>query len=142
MTNSNFFQKTNNVLPSLAPYYQWDGFEGRTNVSSTNNVFADLNKDGFPDLIFHFCTGQNIENAGAVVTGVSPNRLVVLLSNGDGTYSDGTFTLTQSDVPIQLDGGSRKSLHHDFNGDGYQDIFFAINREDGRSGQPPETNNA
>ena len=37
---------------------------------------------------------------------------------------------------------SRKSLHYDFNADGYQDIFFAINREDGRSGRPPETNNA
>ena len=37
---------------------------------------------------------------------------------------------------------SRKSLDHDFNADGYQDIFFAINREDGRSGQPSETNNA
>ena len=118
-----FLQKTTNVL-SLTPYYRWD-----------------LNSN-LPDLVFHFWSGQNSENAGAVVSGGSPNRLVVLLSNGDGTYSDGTFTLTQSDNPIQLDGVSRKSLDHDFNADGYQDIFFAINREDGRSGQPPETNNA
>ncbi|MBT7730093.1 MAG: VCBS repeat-containing protein, partial [Rhodospirillaceae bacterium] len=142
MSNSTFFQKTTNVLPSLKPYYQWDGFNGQEFVSSTNNIFTDLNKDGFPDLIFHFWSGQNSENAGSVVTGGSPNRLVVLLSNGDGTYSDGTFTLTQNDEPIQLEGVSRKSLDHDFNADGYQDIFFAINREDGRSGQPSETNNA
>ena len=142
MPNSPFFQKTTDVLPSLKPYYQWEGFHGQEFVSSTNNVFADLNRDNLPDLIFHFWSGQNIENVGAVVSGGSPNRLVVLLSNGDGTYSDGTFTLTQSDNPIQLDGVSRKSLHYDFNADGYQDIFFAINREDGRSGRPPETNNA
>ena len=142
MTNSSFFQKTTDVLPSLKPYYQWEGFHGQEFVSSTNNVFADLNRDNLPDLIFHFWSGQNIENVGAVVSGGSPNRLVVLLSNGDGTYSDGTFTLTQSDNPIQLAGVSRKSLHYDFNADGYQDIFFAINREDGRSGRPPETNNA
>ena len=142
MPNSPFFQKTTDVLPSLKPYYQWEGFHGQEFVSSTNNIFADLNRDNLPDLVFHFWSGQNSENAGTVVSGGSPNRLVVLLSNGDGTYSDGTFTLTQSDNPIQLDGVSRKSLDHDFNADGYQDIFFAINREDGRSGQPPETNSA
>ena len=54
----------------------------------------------------------------------APNRLVVLLSNGDGTDSDGTFTLTQSDNPIQLDGVSRKSLDHDFNADGYTGHLF------------------
>ena len=103
-------------------------------LSALQIMFADLNRDNLPDLIFHFWSGQNSENAGAVVSG-SPNRLVVLLSNGDGTYSDGTFTLTKSDNPIQLDGVSRKSLHHAIlNADGYQDIFFAINREDGRSG--------
>ena len=118
MPNSAFFQKTTDVLPSLKPYYQWEGFHGQEFVSSTNNVFADLNRDNLPDLIFHFWSGQNSENAGAVVSGGSPNRLVVLLSNGDGTYSDGTFVLTQSDSPIQLDGVSRKSLHYDFNADG------------------------
>ena len=35
---------------------------------STNNVFADLNRDNLPDLIFHFWSGQNSENAGAVVS--------------------------------------------------------------------------
>ena len=73
MSNSTFFQKTTNVLPSLKPYYQWDGFNGQEFVSSTNNIFTDLNKDGFPDLIFHFWSGQNSENAGSVVTEGSPN---------------------------------------------------------------------
>ena len=76
MLDSNFFQKTSNVLPTLEPYYQWDGFNGQEFVSSTNNVFVDLNKDGFPDPIFHFWSGQNNENAGAFVTSGLPNRLV------------------------------------------------------------------
>ena len=42
MPNSPFFQKTTDVLPSLKPYYQWEGFHGQEFVSSTNNIFADL----------------------------------------------------------------------------------------------------
>ena len=47
MSNSTFFQKTTHILPSLKPYYQWDGFNGQEFVSSTNNIFTDLNKDGY-----------------------------------------------------------------------------------------------
>ena len=46
MPNSPFFQKTTDVLPSLKPYYQWEGFHGQEFVSSTNNVFADLKGKG------------------------------------------------------------------------------------------------
>jgi len=49
---------------------------GQEFVRPTNNVFVDLNKDGFSDPIVHFWSGQNSQNAGAVVTGDSPNRLV------------------------------------------------------------------
>ena len=142
MTTSGVFEKTNNVLPSLAPYYQWDGFAGRTNVSSINNIFADLNLDGFADFVFHFTAGQNKENQGAEIVGPTPNRLVVLLSDGRGGYFDGAETLFSSEEPVVFEGGSRKVVIGDLNNDNYPDALFAVNREDGRSGQPSSNNAA
>jgi hypothetical protein len=140
MTTSDVFEKTNNVLPSLVPYYQWDGFAGRENISSINNIFADLNLDGFADFIFHFTAGQNQENQGAVIVGPSPNRLVVLLSDGIGGYFDGNGTLFSSEEPVVFEGGSRKVVIGDLNNDNFPDVLYAVNREDGRSGQPSSTN--
>ena len=140
MKTSDVFEKTNNVLPSLVPYYQWDGFAGRESISSINNIFADLNLDGFADFIFHFTAGQNQENQGAVIVGPSPNRLVVLLSDGIGGYFDGNGTLFSSEEPVVFEGGSRKVVIGDLNNDNFPDVLYAVNREDGRSGQPSSTN--
>ena len=52
MTNSSFFQKTNNVLPSFTPYYQWAGWGDKQGAASVNNIFLDLNADGFNDIIY------------------------------------------------------------------------------------------
>ena len=142
MTNSSFFQKTNNVLPSFTPYYQWVGFQDKDFINSINNVFSDLNQDGFLDLIFHFSTGQNSEDVGKVISGPSPNKLIIFLSDGEGGFFDGTSTLFASDSPVMFDGASRKVVVEDLNNDRYPDLFYAINREDGRSGQPSETNAA
>ena len=51
MTSSSFFQKTTNVLPSFAPYYQWAGWGDKQGAASVNNIFLDLNDDGFNDII-------------------------------------------------------------------------------------------
>ena len=142
MTNSSFFQKTNNVLPSFSPYYQWDGWGDRQGAASVNNIFLDLNADGFNDIIMHFQSGQNPETFATVQVGPSPNRLVVFLSDGNGGFVDGDQLVFSSQNPISLEGSSRKVVAGDLNDDGYPDVLYAVNREDGRSGQPAETNAA
>ena len=142
MTNSNFFHKTNNVLPSFAPYYQWAGWGDKQHAASVNNIFLDLNADGFNDMIMHFQSGQNPETFATVQVGPSPNRLVVFLSDGNGGFVDGDQLVFSSQNAISLEGSSRKVVAGDLNNDGYPDVLYAVNREDGRSGQPPETNAA
>ena len=142
MANSSFFQKTNNVLPSFVPYYQWAGWGDKQGAASVNNIFLDLNADGFNDIIMHFQSGQNPETFATVQVGPSPNRLVVFLSDGNGGFVDGDQLVFSSQNPISLEGSSRKVVAGDLNDDGYPDVLYAVNREDGRSGQPAETNAA
>ena len=142
MSDTNFFSKTNNVLPSLAPYYKWTGWGDRQGASSVNNAFLDLNSDGFNDILLHFQSGQNSETHGTVQVGASPNRLVILLSDGNGGFIDGNQAIFSSQEAISLEGSSRKVVIGDLNDDNSPDVLYAVNREDGRSGQPAETNAA
>lgn len=63
--------------------------------------------------------------------GATPDALVVYLPNQDGSYRIGNQELFGAQR-VSLGGASRRARVADFNGDGYLDIVYAINREDGR----------
>ena len=127
MTQSNFSKLE--FLPPIPEAL----FPARTGLSIQIVNLVDLNKDGKKDIIFHLWSGNGIyppEYYGAV-----PDALFVYLSKADGSYQLGNQQLFGNDS-VKLGAASRSSVVADFNSDGYPDIAYAMNQEDGRL---PET---
>ena len=82
-----------------------------TGVSS-----ADVNKDGYIDLLVTTITSQN--NQPNKKNKMSSNLLYI--NNGDGTFSD-----SSSKYGLQKKNFSTSSSFGDINADGYQDLFIA-----------------
>lgn len=115
-------------LPNLKAKY--DQLCGR-DVNAQQIVPIDLNKDGRKDLIVAlWCFTPTLNQ---VIDTPVKNAIIALIQNSDGTYRDATLEVFGSDLP---DIGGIASAHttHDFNNDGYTDVVFAMNREDGRGG--------
>lgn len=92
---------------------------------------VDLNLDGLKDIVAHYW--KHDWSAPDRHYEPVPNSLVVYLQNAEGSFSVGNSELFGKQI-IDLGGGaSRKQVIGDFNDDGYQDIAYAMNREDGRS---------
>ena len=91
----------------------------------------DLNNDRKKDLVLQYWCMYFGSNSN--YTGPTPNSLVVYLSNPDGSYSIGNEKLFGNKF-VDLGGAVRKRAIDDLNNDGYLDIAFAINHEDGRQG--------
>ena len=92
----------------------------------------DLNLDGKKDIVAH--VWHNNWNAGNDFHGPVSNKLMVYLQG-----ENRTFKLSNVDVfgedDVDLSGSAtRKKSIGDFNGDGYPDLAYAMNREDGRPG--------
>ncbi len=97
--------------------------------SLVNFAFGDLNKDGRQDIVTQvYC----FITPGTTYTGPTKNTLITLLSQVDGTFKLGNRDLFGTDR-VDLGGYARKMKVFDINGDGYDDIAFAINKEDGRA---------
>jgi hypothetical protein len=95
----------------------------------TNIAYGDLNKDGRKDIVTQvFC----FIRPGSTYSGPTKNTLITLLSQADGTFRLGNQELFGS-ARIDLGGTARKLKVFDINGDGYVDVAFAINKEDGRA---------
>ena len=104
--------------PAAPIYIKVDAGEFRaTNYVGTS---ADLNGDGYDDLI----VGSTIDQASLIVAfGMPlPPSLPVdfLLGNGDGTFRDGTAELVTGDLPRTV--GPPIPVVADFNGDGRPDV--------------------
>lgn len=89
---------------------------------------VDLNNDGIKDLAIHIWCNVS---AGSIKTDNSTDRFITLIQQANGSFSFGNKQLFGSDI-VKLGATSRKVEIGDINGDGYQDIFFALNQEDGR----------
>jgi len=129
--SNNYFIEVPNAFPDLKKYI--DDLGG--SAMMTNVTAVDLNKDGLLDILIHLWHRPNTAELLSKLTASSPtpNRLIALVQKSDGLFEDQTekmFGLT----PMDLGGAaSRKNKVADLNGDGYPDIIYATNKEDGRS---------
>lgn len=103
---------------------------------ATTPVLIDLNKDGQLDFVFHLFQLQSSANWGTVTSAATPNNLLVFLSQSDGSYAERSINLFLGELSTSLPGMSRKVSIADLNQDGWLDWVYALNREDGRSGNP------
>jgi len=102
---------------------------------------VNINNDDWEDFIVHQWCDLYRDKFGEVISEPTPDLIVVYLSNGDGTYRNGNIEVFGEDIP-SLGGASRKFDRGDVNGDGRDDFAFAMNWEDGRSGDPWEYSRA
>ena len=119
-----WFTEVAGAIPDQTPVY--DAFTGSVVAFITP---VDISRDGRDDMVIHY---WKFANPFGVVTDVPcTNTLVVLIQQTDSTFVDQTTTYIAG--PSDLGACSRKSLVADVNADGYQDVVFATNQEDGRN---------
>lgn len=122
-------------MPSMDVYYRWSGWTSGAAVNINNVFLVDLNKDNTPDMVIDFW--QSVPSGGMATDAPTPNRLVILESQTDGTYKDTTADRFGSANPVVLGGelgGVGVADFGDINKDGTIDMVFALNRDDGRAG--------
>lgn len=115
-------------LPDLKAKY--DALCGR-DVNAQQIVPVDINNDGRKDLIVAVWCMQPV--MGLNIDVPVKNSVFALMQNSDGSFSEATLQVFGSSFP-DIGGVPISSLTYDFNKDGYTDIVFSINREDGRTG--------
>jgi hypothetical protein len=97
-----------------------------------------LNDDAMMDFIVHYSCSLPLP-WGREITTATPDALVALVSQPDGTYKVANEQVFGSKT-YGLGGGSRKYVRADINGDSRDDFAFAMNWEDGRLANDPLTN--
>ena len=131
------FATTPQLLPDLKAKY--DALCKSDDVAVQNAIPANLtgHTDGKKDLVFNIWCSQIV---GQTPTLDTPNGMVAFIQQADGSFVDGTRTLFGVDM-VDLIGVGGNSVVYDFNGDGKDDIVFAITGEDGRPLPPGFTGN-
>lgn len=125
--DTRYFTEVPGAIPDLTPVY-----DGYVNGPTTFITPVDISHDGRDDILIHYWKFVN-PSLGLVTDAPCTNRLVLLIQQADGTFVDQTTTYIVG--PADLGACSRKSVVADVNSDGFQDVAFATNQEDGRSGE-------
>jgi hypothetical protein len=111
--------KTDGTIEVLLNPGSFSGIANLTPITSNNNgnpgflyvpyvIVADMNGDGFPDLV-----GQDIEN----------NQIIVWIGKGDGTFGPpNTYPVTLASGATWASTAGGSILVGDFNGDGAPDV--------------------
>ncbi len=102
-----YFQYADSTALPIKPYPDF------RSCNQPDQSIADLNLDGFPDILDGMTNGD---------TAGSQSAIRLLYSNGNGTYKDFTYKL-----PITL--GTACPYTADFNNDGYEDIVVKASAE-------------
>lgn len=124
-----FYTEVPNAFPDLRSYFE----QTSGHALSIVVVAADLNKDNLKDLVFHLWHFRTAAESNSIPGSAPvPNRLVALVNQGNGQFSDKTAELFGSNTVDLSGGASRKVKVADLNEDGYPDWIYALNREDGR----------
>lgn len=117
---------------------QPDAFVGELpflTTGATSHAVLDVNSDGFLDIVFAFWSGLGPDEFGKNVGDrETPNKLAVFINQNGRQFVDKTDEYVSGGT--DLGGATRKVEKVDLNGDGKLDLVFAVNREDGRSGDP------
>ena len=102
----------------------------RTTPEAFGMIPVHLNDDNYMDFISHYWCSTH---PGTVIADVpTPDVLVAHVSDGYGNWYIENYRIFGEDLP-RIGGASRKWTKGDFNGDGYDDIAFAVNWEDMRA---------
>ncbi len=134
MANTSYYQFKRNAIPDLSSYYHWAGWNSAS-VAVNSILTPDLNHDGMMDIVAQLW--QRVPVGGMATDLPTPNRLIVLESQPDGTYLDTTATRFNTASAVVLGGqlgGTGSADFGDINQDGLTDFIFALNRDDGRAG--------
>jgi hypothetical protein len=140
--SSNGYAVSNNIKLTQA----LNSFHGNMPLPGKFQVITaataiDINKDGFKDIVIHAfekVIGSRVStNLGDVPTA---NKISILINKRGSYFQEETSTYISGNQ--SLSGASRKVEMTDINGDGTEDLIFACNREDGRSGQEHDHNTA
>jgi Bacterial Ig-like domain (group 2)/FG-GAP-like repeat len=122
------FAMTPKVLPDLEPIYA--SFCPTSSRSLQNVVPIDLNNDGKMDLILMMWCSP-ISGAQAHYDGPTPSRLIALVQDSNGNFSNKTEEVLGSANIIPGGTGEYFTIG-DFNNDGKPDIVWDLGREDNR----------
>jgi hypothetical protein len=92
---------------------------------------VDLNNDGKKDLVVHMWCGVGGEAMGLPKSDPTDDSLAVFLQRPDGSFKYANEQIFGT-ANVRFYAASRKVIVSDFNNDGYPDLAYAVNREDGR----------
>lgn len=96
---------------------------------------VDINQDGLKDIVAHLWHNNWNHlpgNAGEDFYGEVPNSLVIFLQTEGRTFEFANDLVLEDGISDLNGSASRKQVIADFNADGYPDVAYALNREDGR----------
>lgn len=125
------------LLSDLEPLFQQVCGDTGLGRSLQLVVVNDFDKDGRKDLLLNiWCSPVT---AGTEFTGSTPSRAFIFKQDSSGNFSEKTSDYF-GPAPVDLGGVGEYYVMEDFNSDSYNDVIYAVQREDGRRINNPPTN--
>lgn len=124
------------LLEDLEPYYQRVCGDTGIGRSLQHVIPNDFDKDGRIDLLLNiWCSPVT---SGTEYFGPTPNGAYVFKQDAAGNFFEKTAEIFG--VPtVDLGGSGEYYVLEDFNEDGFKDVIYAVQREDGRRINNPPT---